>query len=134
MTTTVTSNSQSLTQKIQHSIEHPATNDEFDIDREFDAVLADYGFSRSDLGGTIRFDGADPIVASTIRLAGATAISLMAKSAAMAYLWQHRGGTEQDMSIDLRVCPRRLCPFYEFKWELVNGLPPVALSAPNAAF
>jgi len=134
MTTTDMSNTQSLTSKIQHSIEHPATNDEFDIYREFDAVLADYGFTRSDLGGTIRFDGADPIVASTIRLAGATAISLMAKSAAMAYLWQHRGGSEQDMSIDLRVCPRRLCPFYEFKWELVNGLPPVALSAPNAAF
>ena len=63
-----------LTQKIQHSIENPATDDEFDIDREFDAVLADYGFTRSDLGGTVRFDGADPIVASTIRLAGATAI------------------------------------------------------------
>ena len=87
-----------LTQKIQHSIENPATDDEFDIDREFDTVLADYGFTTSDLGGTVRFDGADPIVASTIRLAGATAIPLMAKSAAMAYLWR------------TAVDPSRTCP------------------------
>jgi hypothetical protein len=97
-------------------------------------ILTNYGFTRSDLGGTVRFDGADPIVPSAIRLAGGTAISLMAKSAAMAYLWQHRGGTEQDMSIDLRSAPRRLCPFYEGRWELVNGLPPIATSMPNSAF
>jgi crotonobetainyl-CoA:carnitine CoA-transferase CaiB-like acyl-CoA transferase len=123
-----------LTQQVLHSIAHPATTDAFDIHREFDSVLADLGLTRSDVGGTIRFEGADPIVPSTIRLAGATAIALMAKAAAMAHLWRFRGGSEQDMSIDLRGAPRRLCPFYEGKWELVNGLPPIAGTPPNDAF
>jgi hypothetical protein len=125
---------QSLTQRILHSVTHPATSDEFDIHREFDTVLADLGLTRSEVGGTIRFEGADPIVPSTIRLAGATAIALMVKAAAMAHLWRFRGGSEQDMSIDLRGAPRRLCPFYEGKWELVNGLPPIAGTPPNDAF
>ena len=125
---------QSLTRRILDSVAHPATSDEFDIHREFDAVLADLGLTRSEVGGTIRFDGADPIVPSAIRLAGASAIGLMVKAAAMAHLWRFRGGSEQDMSIDLRGAPRRLCPFYERKWELINGLPPIAVTAPNDAF
>ncbi|HWS91135.1 MAG TPA: hypothetical protein VN306_01120 [Mycobacterium sp.] len=32
----------SLTQRILHSVEQPTTGDEFDGDREFDSVLADY--------------------------------------------------------------------------------------------
>lgn len=124
---------ESLTQRIMHSVTHPATSDEFDLHRELDAVLADLSLTRSDIGGSIRFEGADPIVPSAIRLGGATAIALMAKSAAMANLWRFRGGSEQDMSIDLRRAPRRLCPFYEGRWELVNGLPPIAGTPPNDA-
>lgn len=128
------SDAQLLTQKILHSVVNPATNDEFNIYREYEAVLGDLGLTSSDIGGKVRFDGADPIVPSAIRLAGATSISLMVKSAAMANLWRFRGGTEQDMSIDLRSAPRRLCPFYEGKWELINGLPPIANTIPNDAF
>lgn len=48
----------------------------------------------------------------------------MAKAVAAAAIWRHRTGVGQDLTLDLRKAPRRLCPFYDKKWELINGFPP----------
>jgi crotonobetainyl-CoA:carnitine CoA-transferase CaiB-like acyl-CoA transferase len=103
---------------------NPAFDDAFDPVAHLEAVLGPLGMSSSDAGGTVRFDGADPVVPSTLRLGGAAAISLAAKSVAVGKLWRQRGGSEQDISVDVRSAPRRLCPMYEKRWELINGYAP----------
>ncbi|MET7401680.1 hypothetical protein ABZS66_50190 [Dactylosporangium sp. NPDC005572] len=81
------------------------------------------GLQRADGGGRIEFVGADPVVPSPLRLAGAASIALVAKSVAVAALHRDRGGPGQDISMDLRVAPHRLCPFYDRRWELLDGYP-----------
>jgi hypothetical protein len=41
----------------------------------------------------------------------------MAKSAAVASLWALRTGVGQDLHLDIRKAPRRLCPFFERRWS-----------------
>lgn len=122
-----------LTERLQAAVANPATDDAFDPAGELDEVLAGIGMTADDTGGTISFIGADPIVPSTLRLGGAAAIALAAKSAAVAKLWRLRTGEGQDISVDLRTAPHRLCPFYDGKWELLNGYPATAPSNPSNA-
>ena len=96
----------------------------FDIHAHLGRVLAGIGLDAGMTGGSLRFDGADPIVPSVFRLGAAAGIGLAAKSVAMATLWRARTGEGQDIAVDLRRAPRRLCPFYERRWELLNGYPP----------
>ena len=49
----------------------------------------------------------------------------MARSAAA------QGRTSQ---LDLRRAPHRLCPFYDRKWELLNGYPPRNTADPDSPF
>ncbi|AZG44473.1 CoA transferase [Gordonia insulae] len=112
-----------LTDRLRATIGAAATDDAFDVAAELDDVLAGIGMSADDAGGTVTFRGADPVVPSTLRLGGAAGISLAAKSVAMAKLWQLRSGVGQDIEVDLRSAPHRLCPFYDRRWELVNGYP-----------
>jgi len=35
--------------------------------------------------------------------------------------------------MDLRVAPHRLCPFYDKRWELLGGYPPISTSEPRSA-
>ncbi|MEE3850256.1 CoA transferase [Gordonia sp. LSe1-13] len=123
----------SLTERLRAAVDTPATDDAFDPAGELDDVLAGIGMSADDTGGAVRFVGADPVVPSTLRLGGAAAIALAAKSAAIAKLWQLRGGAGQDISVDLRSAPHRLCPFYDRRWELVNGYPAGTPSNPSNA-
>ncbi|TWS24984.1 carnitine dehydratase [Tsukamurella sputi] len=120
-----------LAERIRSAVAHPATDDGYDLNAALDEVLAGLGMSAADIGGAIRFHGADPVVPSTLRIAGATSIALAAKSAAVAKLWRMRGGEGQDIDIDIRPTPHRLCPFYDARWELVNGYP--ATSSANAS-
>jgi crotonobetainyl-CoA:carnitine CoA-transferase CaiB-like acyl-CoA transferase len=99
------------------------TDDRIDLPSELDNVLADVGLKAADSGGDITFTGADPIVPSVLPTASAASLGLVAKSVAIAALWRHRGGGGQDIAMDLRVAPHRLCPFYDRKWELLNGFP-----------
>ncbi len=122
-----------LTDRVAHAVAHPATGDAFDPHAELADLLSGIGMSPADTGGTITFDGADPVVPSTLRLGGASAIALAAKSAAIAKLRRLRGGDGQDIGVDLRVAPHRLCPFYDRKWELVNGFPQSAAANPSQA-
>lgn len=123
----------SLTARIEAAIAAPAAHDAFDVHAELNAVLEDLGTDRTETGGRIDFVGADPVVPSTLRLGAAAGISLVAKSVAVAKLWRLRGGAGQDISMDLRVAPHRLCPFYDRKWELINGSPLSESSNPSNA-
>ncbi|MFJ4191859.1 CoA transferase [Kitasatospora sp. NPDC089509] len=123
----------SLTEKITRSIAAPATDDAFDVHAETADVLAGLGLKPQDTGGTITFEGADPVVPSTLRLGAASGIALVAKSAAIAALWRDRTGRGQSIHMDLRKGPHRLCPFYEQKWELLNGYPGGTPSVINMA-
>lgn len=115
---------ETLTDAVRTAVSSPLTRDDaIDMPRQLDAVLADVGMSGSDAGGTITFEGADPIVDSRLALGAAAALGLVAKSVAIARLWRTMGGGGQDIAMDLRVAPRRLCPFYEGRWELANGYP-----------
>ncbi|AFA73479.1 putative CoA transferase family protein [Gordonia polyisoprenivorans VH2] len=122
-----------LTDRLRAAIAAPATDDSFHPATELADVLGGIGMSAEDTGGTVTFDGADPVVPSTLRLGGASAIALAAKSAAVAKLWQVRGGVGQDIAVDLRSAPHRLCPFYDRRWEMLNGYPPATPSNPSNA-
>ena len=125
----------SVTDRIRAALANPISSEEqdtFDIHAALNEVLAGVGLSEKDSGGRVEFTGADPIVPSAVRLGAAPAIGLVAKSVALAALWRHRGGAGQDIGMDLRRAPHRLCPFYDKKWELVNGLPPTNTADPDS--
>jgi len=124
----------SLDATIRAAIASPATDADFDAHTHLEELLNTIGMSSSDSGGKISFRGADPILPSALRLAGATGIALAAKAVAMARLWRLRGGPGQDISVDLRVAPHRLCPFYDGRWELMDGHPIPNLAAASNAF
>lgn len=132
--TTTTEHAQRLTRRIEAAVAAPATDDAFDVTAAFAEVLDGIGMRPEDTGGKVTFLGADPVVPSTLRLGGAAAIALAAKSAAVAKLWRLRGGDGQDITVDLRSAPHRLCPFYDRRWELLNGYPPASTSNVNQAF
>ncbi|MCA1186309.1 MULTISPECIES: CoA transferase [unclassified Saccharopolyspora] len=123
----------SLTDRVTKAVAEPSTSDEFDPAGELAEVLGGVGMSAADTGGSITFHGADPVVPSTLRLGGGSAIALAAKSAAIAKLWRLRGGEGQDIEVDLRSAPHRLCPFYDRRWELVNGYPAASAANPSNA-
>ncbi|MDF3293683.1 CoA transferase [Streptomyces silvisoli] len=110
-----------LTGRVAAAVANPVAHDQFDPHAALAEVLAGIGMSPADTGGQIEFAGADPVVPSTLRLGGAAAIALAAKSVAVAKLWRLRGGDGQDIAVDLRVTPHRLCPFYDQRWETING-------------
>ncbi|MFI5779489.1 hypothetical protein [Nocardia sp. NPDC051570] len=113
-----------LNQRLKNALHNK--NQPVDPHAELRDVLGDVGLAAEDSGGEITFVGADPIVPRTLSLASAPGIAQVAKSVGMAKLRQLRGGPGQDISMDLRKAPHRLCPFYEGKWEKLNGLLPVA--------
>ncbi|WP_235892413.1 CoA transferase [Mycolicibacterium hodleri] len=123
-----------LTEAISRSLDAPIEAEVgYDVHTEFGAVLSGVGISTDDIGGTVSFRGVDPIVPSTLRLGAAAAIGLAAKSAAVAALWRDRTGSGQAIDVDLRTAPHRLCPFYDRKWELINGHAPRTSSNPSQA-
>ncbi|QMU77746.1 carnitine dehydratase [Streptacidiphilus sp. PB12-B1b] len=123
-----------LTERLTAALAHRATGDGgFDPHAELAGVLSGIGLRPQDCGGSVTFRGADPIVPSVLRLGAAAGIALVAKSVAVAALWQQRGGPGQDVGMDLRVAPHRLCPFYERKWELLGGYPAGSASNPSLA-
>ena len=123
-----------LAQRLTDVLAHPATDDAFDAHAALADVLAGIGLTPADAGGRIDITGADPVVPSTLRLGGAAGVALLAKSVAVAALHRARGGQGQDLAVDLRVTPHRLCPFYDRRWELLNGFPPAAPATAGTGF
>lgn len=112
-----------LTERLETAMVKPATTDEYDLHEPLAELLDVVGLAESDAGGSVEFTGADPVLPGSLRLAGATSIALAAKSVAIAKIWRMRGGRGQDIAMDLRVAPHRLCPFYDREWELLDGYP-----------
>jgi crotonobetainyl-CoA:carnitine CoA-transferase CaiB-like acyl-CoA transferase len=112
-----------LTAAVTAAVGNPVSHDEFDPRTALADILSDIGMDISETGGSVEFLGADPIVPSPLRLGAGAAISLAAKSAAVAKLWRLRGRGGQDISVDLRSAPHRLCPFYDQRWEQLGGYP-----------
>ncbi|KAA1004050.1 carnitine dehydratase [Paraburkholderia panacisoli] len=124
-----------LIQRIQRALDNPITDDcTVDPIRELTEVLATVGLDLTSSGGAIRFVGRDPIVRSALPLATMAAIALMAKAISVADLWRFRGGAAQDLSVNLGQVLHRLCPFYDRKWELLNGYPPGNPADPTNPF
>ncbi|HEY1970534.1 MAG TPA: CoA transferase [Pseudonocardia sp.] len=112
-----------LTAKVADAVAKPVEHDEFDVPGALAELLDGIGLTPADGGGRVDFLGADPVVPSTLRLGAASSLALAAKSVTVAALWRDRGGAGQDIEVDLRVTPHRLCPFYDRRWELLNGYP-----------
>ncbi|MDD7937648.1 CoA transferase [Actinomycetospora lutea] len=113
-----------LTSRLQHAWDNPLTADDgVDPVAELDDVLAPLGMSTADAGGAVTVTGRDPVVPSPVRVGAAASIGLLAKSVAAAALHRDRGGPGQDVHVDLRAAPHRLCPFYDRRWELLGGYP-----------
>jgi len=126
---------QDIKSRIRRALSSPISDDRtIDPMRELREVLAFTGHTPEDAGGSIRFDGKDPIISSPWPLATMAGVALMAKAVAMADLWRVRTGEGQDLSVDLRQVLHRLCPFYDKKWETLNGFAPGAPSDPSNPF
>ena len=124
-----------VTQSVLNALANRLTrSDGFDPLEHLDKVLSGIGTTPQDSGGKIGFIGRDPIIPSVFRIASAAGIGLAAKSVAMAALWRARGGPGQDIEVDLRRAPHRLCPFYDRKWEKLNGYPPRNPADPETPF
>jgi len=123
------------TDAILRALASPASHAEgFDPHTHLRSVLQGVRLAPEDSGGRIEFLGRDPILPSVFRIASAAGIGLAAKSVAMAALWQARGGAGQDIAVDLHRAPHRLCPFYDRKWERLNGHPPRNTADPDSPF
>lgn len=124
-----------LKQRIKASLETPLTSDDIlKPESELESILALVNLSTGSTGGKVKFTGKDPILKSPWPLATMGGVALMAKSVAAADIWRYRTGTGQDLSLDLRKVPHRLCPFYDQKWELLNGYPAVNTHDPTNPF
>ena len=113
-----------LTERLTAAWKDPIAGDDgFDPLVELDDVLAPLGLAGADAGGDVTVTGADPVVPSPVRVGSAASIGLLAKSVAAAALHRDRGGPGQDVHVDLRAAPHRLCPFYDRTWERLGGYP-----------
>jgi crotonobetainyl-CoA:carnitine CoA-transferase CaiB-like acyl-CoA transferase len=120
---------------VLRSLAHPITDDRsIDPTRELEQLLAVVGLDNTAGGGSVTFEGRDPIIASPLPLATMAGVSLMAKAIAAADLWRLRTGEGQDLSVKLGQVLHRLCPFYDRKWELLNGYPPGTPQDPTNPF
>jgi crotonobetainyl-CoA:carnitine CoA-transferase CaiB-like acyl-CoA transferase len=121
--------------RIKTALAEPLTSDDrIDPAKELQEVLSSVGLGSHDAEGTISFIGKDPVISSPWPLATMAGVSLMAKAVAFAGIWKTRTGEGQDLSVDLRRVLHRLCPFYDKKWEMLNGYAPGTPSDPTNPF
>jgi len=107
-----------LTRRLEHAFANQLDHAGFALDVQLAEVLNGVGLSVADAGGKVTHVGADPVITSPLRIGGSATIALLAKSIAAAAMHRWRGGPGQDIAVDLRATPHRLCPFYDGKWEL----------------
>jgi hypothetical protein len=124
-----------LADRIRYALANPL-NDDHAIDsmRELAALLREVDLEPGSGGGAVTFAGRDPIVGSPLPFATMAAVALMAKAVSVAALWRFRGGQGQDLSVNLGKALHRLCPFYDKKWELLNGCAPGNPADPKNPF
>jgi hypothetical protein len=94
-----------------------------DLPAHVESLLQSLGATTSDSGGKVTYYGSDPITPDRLPYGSISAISLAAKAILIAKIWKERTGEGQDIHVDVRKALRRLTPFLDGKWELVNGFP-----------
>lgn len=120
---------------IRRALANPITDDTtIDPMIELANLLGEVGLAPSASGGKVVFEGRDPIVNSPLPFGTMSGVSLMAKAVSIADLWRYRGGQGQDLTLHLGQALHRLCPFYDKKWELLNGYAPGMPFDPNSPF
>ncbi len=123
-----------LKETLLNTKQNRVTDDHFDLNAALEEILNAVGYTTADSGGNVTFYGKDPVLPSTLRIAGLAGLGLAAKSVALAHLWQVRGGKGQDIHVDIRRALKRLSPFYERKWETLNGFPAKGQEDPHTPF
>lgn len=100
------------------------------IDTHFAALMAGIGLNPADTGGTIRFLGHEPLFPSATPLATAFALPAMACAAGAAIAWKARGGTGQDLEMDIGRAAHGIFPEITTQTSL-NGKPYPGFETPN---
>jgi len=113
-----------LTEVLKSKLNNPELSPVFDLHAGTNEVLKSVGLTTAESGGKLTFYGRDPILPSRLRFGTMAAITLAAKSVAVAGLWKQATGEGQDISVDVRKALRRFCGFFDGKWETINGRPP----------
>ena len=129
-----THQAESLTDALKTMLQIRATSPEFDFHGAVDQLLADVGLKAADSGGELTFYGQDPIVPSSFKFGAMAAVTLAARSVALANLWKSQTGEGQDIHVDVRKALRRFSGFFEGKWETINGRGPLLLGRDNPFF
>ena len=112
-----------LAKTIIDNYDNPLQSSSIDVPAHVETLLQSLGASASDSGGKVTYYGADPITPDRLPYGSISAIALAAKAILIAKIWKERTGEGQDIHIDVRKSLRRLTPFLDGKWELVNGFP-----------
>ncbi len=82
----------------------------FDPLAALDDLLSDVGLSAAETGGSVTFNGQDPIVPAAHRLGACTGIPIMAAAVAAVAFHRRRGGPAQDLALDLRQAVHGVTP------------------------
>jgi crotonobetainyl-CoA:carnitine CoA-transferase CaiB-like acyl-CoA transferase len=93
----------------------------FDLHDQLAGLLAASGMSAELTGGSITFEGEDPIVDSRLRLGAVAAVTRMAPSVAAAAIWRERTGSAQDLTCDLRKVIHELNPNFHDPMHVTLG-------------
>jgi crotonobetainyl-CoA:carnitine CoA-transferase CaiB-like acyl-CoA transferase len=86
-----------------------------DIHQDFRKLLDGVGLDPKDTGGEVTFTGADPILRSKHRLGAIMAMGMMGPAVATQIFYRMRGGSAQDLSVDLRKAVAHINPLFLFK-------------------
>lgn len=97
-----------------------------------DDLLRAMGIDRSDTGGSIAIEGADPIVPGRHRFGAAAAAAAVAHAAGAAAIWKLRTGEGQDIRVNMRraVVPGLRSVYHLRQSGHVHRIPPKAIHPP----
>jgi len=121
-------------QQLQYNLDNRATDSDFDLAAETEALLNSVGASTAESSGKLTFYGQDPIVPSVVRFGAMSAVALAAKAQLIATIWRERTGHAQDIHVDVRKALRRFSPFIDRRWETVNGYDGGIYTEPDTPF
>jgi crotonobetainyl-CoA:carnitine CoA-transferase CaiB-like acyl-CoA transferase len=82
----------------------------FDPLAALDDLLSDVGLSAAGTGGTVSFEGQDPILPAAHRLGACIGVPIMAAAVAAVVFHRLRGGRGQDLALDLRQAVHGITP------------------------
>src|SRR5471030_275619 len=112
---------ENLAKNIIANYDHPLRSNTIALAAQVESLLESLGATTSDSGGKVTYYGSDPITPDRLPYGSISAIALATKAILVAKIWKERTGEGQDIHVDVRKALRRLTPFLDGKWELVNG-------------